>query len=198
MIWVNYRLQSNIFMQSIIGLQTIKGLNVKHQSTLLFLAISLSFTGCAVTSGLQTYDLPEQGTFKTAQGAEVSVVQLTQNNIPKISSESLRPGKYAVLFHTPLSISLKPGDVLSIQLWAYPEITPPVQGSSSDIKAFGYPIDSTGNVQLPLVGQVHIAELLLRPIKYLRNQFAKYLKTPDVVVRVLSYQAKRYLLTVRS
>ncbi len=102
MIWVNYRLQSNIFMQSIIGLQTIKGLNVKHQSTLLFLAISLSFTGCAVTSGLQTYDLPEQGTFKTAQGAEVSVVQLTQNNIPKISSESLRPqGNISALFHTP-------------------------------------------------------------------------------------------------
>lgn len=197
MIWVNYRLQSNIFMQSIIGLQTIKGLNVKHQSTLLFLAISLSFTGCAVTSGLQTYDLPEQGTFKTAQGAEVSVVQLTQNNIPKISSESLRPqGNISALFHTPFyQYRLSPGDVLSIQLWAYPEITPPVQGASSDIKAFGYPIDSTGNVQLPLVGQVHIAgKTLAETNKYLRNQFAKYLKTPDVVVRVLSYQAKRYFV----
>ncbi len=197
MIWVNYRLQSNIFMQSIIGLQTIKGLNVKHQSTLLFLAISLSFTGCAVTSGLQTYDLPEQGTFKTDQGAEVSVVQLTQNNIPQISSESLRPqGNISALFHTPFyQYRLSPGDVLSIQLWAYPEITPPIQGASSDIKAFGYPIDSTGNVQLPLVGQVHIAgKTLAETNKYLRNQFAKYLKTPDVVVRVLSYQAKRYFV----
>ncbi|MFH4296874.1 polysaccharide biosynthesis/export family protein [Acinetobacter baumannii] len=184
-------------MQSIIGLQTIKGLNVKHQSTLLFLAISLSFTGCAVTSGLQTYDLPEQGTFKTDQGAEVSVVQLTQNNIPQISSESLRPqGNISALFHTPFyQYRLSPGDVLSIQLWAYPEITPPIQGASSDIKAFGYPIDSTGNVQLPLVGQVHIAgKTLAETNKYLRNQFAKYLKTPDVVVRVLSYQAKRYFV----
>ena len=197
MIWVNYRLQSSVFMQSIIGLQTIKGLNVKYQSTLLFLAISLSFTGCAVTSGLQTYDLPEQGTFKTDQGAEVSVVQLTQNNIPQISSESLRPqGNISALFHTPFyQYRLSPGDVLSIQLWAYPEITPPIQGASSDIKAFGYPIDSTGNVQLPLVGQVHIAgKTLAETNKYLRNQFAKYLKTPDVVVRVLSYQAKRYFV----
>ncbi|MFP0821819.1 polysaccharide biosynthesis/export family protein [Acinetobacter baumannii] len=170
---------------------------MKHQSTLLFLAISLSFTGCAVTSGLQTYDLPEQGTFKTAQGAEVSVVQLTQNNIPKISSESLRPqGNISALFHTPFyQYRLSPGDVLSIQLWAYPEITPPIQGASSDIKAFGYPIDSAGNVQLPLVGQVHIAgKTLAETNKYLRNQFAKYLKTPDVVVRVLSYQAKRYFV----
>lgn len=197
MIWVNYRLQSNVFMQSIIGLQTIKGLNVKHQSTLLFLAISLSFTGCAVTSGLQTYDLPEQGTFKTEQGAEVSVVQLTQNNIPKISSDALRPqGNISALFNTPFyQYRLSAGDVLSIQLWAYPEITPPIQGASTDIKAFGYPIDSAGNVQLPLVGQVHIAgKTLAETNKYLRNQFAKYLKTPDVVVRVLSYQAKRYFV----
>ncbi|MDA3594918.1 polysaccharide biosynthesis/export family protein [Acinetobacter baumannii] len=184
-------------MQSIIGLQTIKGLNVKHQSTLLFLAISLSFTGCAVTSGLQTYDLPEQGTFKTEQGAEVSVVQLTQNNIPKISSESLHPqGNISALFNTPFyQYRLSAGDVLSIQLWAYPEITPPIQGASTDIKAFGYPIDSAGNVQLPLIGQVHIAgKTLAETNKYLRNQFAKYLKTPDVVVRVLSYQAKRYFV----
>ncbi len=197
MIWVNYRLQSSVFMQSIIGLQTIKGLNVKHQSTLLFLAISLSFTGCAVTSGLQTYDLPEQGTFKTEQGAEVSVVQLTQNNIPKISSESLHPqGNISALFNTPFyQYRLSAGDVLSIQLWAYPEITPPIQGASTDIKAFGYPIDSAGNVQLPLIGQVHIAgKTLAETNKYLRNQFAKYLKTPDVVVRVLSYQAKRYFV----
>ncbi len=197
MIWVNYRLQSNVSMQSIIGLQTIKGLNVKHQSTLLFLAISLSFTGCAVTSGLQTYDLPEQGTFKTEQGAEVSVVQLTQNNIPKISSESLHPqGNISALFNTPFyQYRLSAGDVLSIQLWAYPEITPPIQGASTDIKAFGYPIDSAGNVQLPLIGQVHIAgKTLAETNKYLRNQFAKYLKTPDVVVRVLSYQAKRYFV----
>lgn len=197
MIWVNYRLQSSVFMQSIIGLQTIKGLNVKYQSTLLFLAISLSFTGCAVTSGLQTYDLPEQGTFKTDQGAEVSVVQLTQNNIPKISSESLHPqGNISALFNTPFyQYRLSAGDVLSIQLWAYPEITPPIQGASTDIKAFGYPIDSAGNVQLPLIGQVHIAgKTLAETNKYLRNQFAKYLKTPDVVVRVLSYQAKRYFV----
>ncbi|MFX4794367.1 hypothetical protein ABTB92_20675, partial [Acinetobacter baumannii] len=64
---------------------------MKHQSTLLFLAISLSFTGCAVTSGFQTYDLPEQGTFKTAQGAEVSVVPLNQDNLAKLNSEIIRP-----------------------------------------------------------------------------------------------------------
>ena len=57
---------------------------MKYQRTLFFLAISLSFSGCAVTSGLQTYDLPDQGSYKTDQGAELSVVQLTQNSLPEI------------------------------------------------------------------------------------------------------------------
>ena len=35
--------------------------------------------------GLQTYDLPQQGSYKTDQGAELNVVPLTQNNIPAIS-----------------------------------------------------------------------------------------------------------------
>ena len=51
----------------------------------ILLALSLSITGCAVTSGLQTYDLPEQGSYKTNQGAELNVVQLTQENISNIA-----------------------------------------------------------------------------------------------------------------
>lgn len=193
MIWVNYRLQSNIFMQSIIGLQTIKGLNVKHQSTLLFLAISLSFTGCAITSGLQTYDLPEQGTFKTEQGAEVSVVQLNQDNLTKLNSEIVQPNNnISTLFkNSHYQYRLSPYDVLSIQLWAYPEITPPTQDKGA--VSTGYPIDIDGNIQLPLIGQIHIAgKTVPEATRLLRSQFAKYLKTPDVIVRVLSYEGRRF------
>ena len=49
------------------------------------LVLSLGITGCAMTPGLQTYDLPQQGSYKTDQGAELNVVPLTQNNIPAIS-----------------------------------------------------------------------------------------------------------------
>ncbi len=193
MIWVNYRLQSSVFMQSNIGLQTIKGLDVKYQSTLLFLAISLSFTGCAVTSGFQTYDLPEQGTFKTVQGAEVSVVPLTQDTLDKLNSEIIRPNNnISALFKgSHYQYRLSPYDVLSIQLWAYPEITPPTQDKGAI--STGYPIDIDGNIQLPLIGQIHIAgKTVPEATRFLRNQFAKYLKTPDVIVRVLSYEGRRF------
>ena len=47
---------------------------MKQQYTLLFIAIALSFSGCAMTSGLQTYDVPDQGAYQTDQGAELNVV----------------------------------------------------------------------------------------------------------------------------
>ncbi len=44
----------------------------------VMLVLSLGITGCAMTPGLQTYDLPQQGSYKTDQGAELNVVPLTQ------------------------------------------------------------------------------------------------------------------------
>lgn len=169
---------------------------MKYRRTLLFLSVSFIFTGCVLTSGFQTYDLPVQGYYKTDQGAEIAVVQLTQQNIPTIPLTTQdNAAQITALFHQRQNIyTLSPGDVLSIQLWAYPEITP----STPDIanaKASGYPIDSNGNIQLPLIGQLHVAGKTLAEInRYIRMQFSRYLKHPDVVVRVISYEGRRYFV----
>ena len=167
-----------------------------HISLFSVLTISLLFSGCAITSGLQTYDLPEHGQYKTDQGAELSVIQLDQQNIPTINMANIEnSNSVSSLFHQQQNIyRLTAGDVLSIQLWAYPEITPPIQ-DATNIKAVGYPIDPNGNVQLPLVGSVRIAgKTLAETNRFLRSQFARYLKHPDVVVRVLSYEGRRYFV----
>lgn len=176
----------------------IRVLNVKQAHISLFsvLTISLLFSGCAITSGLQTYDLPEHGQYKTDQGAELSVIQLDQQNIPTLNMTNIEnSNSVSSLFHQQQNIyRLTAGDVLSIQLWAYPEITPPIQ-DATNIKAVGYPIDPNGNVQLPLVGSVRIAgKTLAETNRFLRSQFARYLKHPDVVVRVLSYEGRRYFV----
>lgn len=161
----------------------------------VLIALSLSSTGCALTSGLQTYDLPKQGQFSTEQGAVISVVQLTQDNIPSTIVQTQQdPEKIHPLFHHQKKIyTLSPGDILSIQLWDYPEITPPAQIDSANAKTAGYPIDSNGYIQLPLIGRVHVAgRTLAETNRYLHNQFARYLKHPDVVVRVISYEGHRY------
>ena len=192
------RIEYNSWLTKILsnGVLQIRVLNVKYQRTSFLLSISLLFTGCAITSGLQTYDLPAQGQYKTDQGAEVSVLQLTQQNIPTISLNTQHnSAQITELFHhRQKAYTLSSGDVLSIQLWAYPEITPPVQ-DIANAKSIGYPIDSNGNIQLPLVGQLHVAgKTLAETNRYIRSQFARYLKHPDVVVRVLSYEGRRYFV----
>jgi len=174
---------------------------VKYYQLFSILTISISTVSCAITSGLQTYDLPEEGNFRTEQGADITVIQLTQDTLPTLHQQSFikSHNNFTALFSTPhYQYRLNAGDVLSIQLWAYPEITPPINNTVNNNQsalAIGYPIDSNGNIQLPLVGQVHISgKTLAETNRYLRTQFAKYLKTPDVIVRVLSYEGNRYFV----
>ena len=170
---------------------------MKYYQLFSILTISISAASCAITSGLQTHDLPAEGSFRTEQGADITVMQLTQENLPVLNlmSASTINSNLNNLFNTSHhQYRLSSGDILSIQLWAYPEITPPLQ-DGNNTKGIGYPIDSNGNIQLPLIGQVHIAgKTLAETNRYLRNQFAKYLKTPDVIVRILSYEGNRYFV----
>lgn len=169
---------------------------VRHFQLAVLMACGIAATGCAVTSGLQTYDLPIQGAYQTDQGAQLTVVQLTQDKLPSHLLNNIQSANSIYhLFNNKQHIyRLTAGDVLSIQLWAYPEITPPIQ-DANNIKAVGYPIDPNGNVYLPLLGQVKVAgKTLAETNQYLRSQFSRYLKHPDVVVRVLSYEGRRYFV----
>jgi len=154
------------------------------------LTCGLTLTGCAVTSGLQTYDLPVEGVYQTELGTSVNVIKLTQDSMLAVQPaiQNIQQD-YAHLFSTPhRSYSLSPGDILSIYLWAYPEMS----GTSSDEKS-GYQIDSQGYIQFPIIGRYKAAGKSLTQVnRELRSQLARYLKTPDVIVRVLSYQGQRY------
>lgn len=161
------------------------------------LTCSLTLTGCAVTSGLQTYDLPVEGVYQTELGTSVNVIKLTQDSVLTVQPAIHNTKQvYAHLFSTPhRSYSLSPGDILSIYLWAYPEMTPPSSNISSDqsAQANGYQIDSQGYIQFPMIGRYKAAGKSLTQINSeLRSQLSRYLKTPDVIVRVLSYQGQRY------
>nr|WP_313043175.1 polysaccharide biosynthesis/export family protein [Acinetobacter sp.] len=160
------------------------------------LALSLSMTGCAITSGLQTYDLPKEGTFQTDLGSTVNVIKLTQENLVAVQPAQVNQQNFAHLFNQQQkSYRLNSGDILSIYLWAYPEITPPTNtiNNQDAIISNGYQIDQSGYIQFPIIGRYKAAGKSLTQVNQeLRSQLARYLKTPDVIVRVLSYQGQRY------
>lgn len=162
----------------------------------IMLALSLGMTGCAITSGLQTYDLPNEGVYQTDLGTQVNVVKLTQDTLVAVQPAQINQQSYTNLFHTgQKNYKLSAGDILSIYLWAYPEITPPTNNISNEeaIKSNGYQIDQNGYIQFPVIGRYKAAGKSLTQVNQeLRSQLARYLKTPDVVVRVLSYQGQRF------
>lgn len=149
------------------------------------LTCGLTLTGCAITSGLQTYDLPSEGVYQTDLGTQVNVIKLTQDSLFAVQPAEINMRQdYAHLFHTShTNYKLSPGDILSISLWAYPEIS----GSE------GYQIDQNGYIQFPMIGRYKAAGKSLTQVNQeLRNQLSRYLKTPDVIARVLSYQGQRF------
>ena len=149
------------------------------------LTCSLTLTGCTVTSGLQTYDLPKEGIYQTNLGTSVNVIKLTQESMLAVQPAIHNiQQEYAHLFNIAhRNYSLSPGDILSISLWAYPEI------SGSD----GYQIDQSGYIHFPMMGRYKATGKSLTKINHeLRSQLSRYLKAPDVIVRVLSYQGKYY------
>lgn len=170
---------------------------MKLYQSLFLLTFGVAVTGCAVTSGLQTFDLPKEGVFQTELGSHVNVVKLTQESLPAVSTAQINIAQeYAHLFHNrQKNYLLSSGDILSIYLWAYPEITPPNTSISSDqsAQANGYQIDSSGYIQFPVIGRYKVAGKNINQVNQeLRNQLSRYLKTPDVIARVLSYQGQRY------
>ncbi|MCH7309106.1 polysaccharide biosynthesis/export family protein [Acinetobacter sp. NIPH 1852] len=164
---------------------------MKYYQLFSILTISIAAASCAVTSGLQTHDIPTEGVYTTDLGTTVNVIKIEQENLAAVQPAQVDyQHDYKALFQKQQQVyRLSSGDVLSIQLWAYPEIT----GNTADLKASGYPIDASGYIQLPLVGRYKAAGKSLAQLNTeLRSQFTRYLKNPDVIVRVLSYQGQRY------
>ena len=154
-------------------------------------------TGCAVTSGLQTYDLPNEGVYQTDLGTQVNVIKLTQESLFAVQPAEINLRQdYAHLFNTShKNYKLSSGDILSIYLWAYPDITPPTATISNEqsVQANGYQIDQNGYIQFPMIGRYKAAGKSLTQVNQeLRSQLSRYLKTPDVIARVLSYQGQRF------
>lgn len=159
--------------------------------------MTLLTSGCALTSGLHTYSIPEQGLYQTDLGTAVEVVQITQNNINNLYLKPQQAiNNLSHLFHNKAyTYQLSAGDVLSIQLWAYPEITPPTNNVSSTyaVQAIGYSIDQAGYINFPLVGRIKATGKSVTSFnKELNKRLSSYLKNPDAIVRVLAYQGQPF------
>ncbi len=151
-------------------------------------------SACAFAPGLRVGDLPPSGTrIVTESGLNLEVQTISTNNLPATVGQSAI-ADVLPLFHQQVDpiYLLAPGDVLSINLWANPEITPPLASVNGALSS-GFTIDQSGYVRFPLVGRVQAGGLSLEDFtNLLQKRLSVYLKQPDAQVRVLFYGGHKF------
>ena len=100
----------------------------------------------------------------------------------------------------PAPYAIESGDVLSIVVWDHPELNGAAIGlpagapdsSSGVTPASGFIVDHQGQIQFPYAGRVSMAGLTEEQARsLLASRLARYIKDPNITMRVQSYRSKR-------
>lgn len=154
--------------------------------------VSVSFlSACVLAPGMRVGDLPPSGQVITEKGLNIQVETITADNLPVAKNEhnALEALPLFEQKNHPIYL-LAPGDVLGINLWANPEITPP---SAATSQLSGFTIDQQGYLSFPLIGRIKAAGESLEGFSAkLRSRLSTYLKQPDAQVIVLAYMGRKF------
>ena len=144
-------------------------------------------------SGAQAADLPPPGGLVEINS---ELIEQERDARPKTISVDVRK-----LFGKAGPYTLGAGDVLSIVVWDHPEMNLPVpssgngQDASTSSVASGYTVDSSGMIQVPYVGAVHVAGLTeMEARDFVTEKLSRYLRAPQVTLRIVAYRSKRIYL----
>ncbi len=111
------------------------------------------------------------------------------------------PAEVQALFAAPKTYTIGAGDVLNIVVWDHPELAiTPAGGLGTDAGSLsgvgnGYNVSPQGLIQFPYVGTVKLAGLNEYEARDLiTERLSKYIKHPQVTVRIQSYRSGRVYL----
>lgn len=161
-------------------------------------------SSCSLIPGMRTDDLPEipREVTPLANGLQVQLLPLTAELVNQLASAQTSPQTsfnhaLSQLFNQQPASNylLQKGDVLSIHLWAYPEITPQVNVTNTNSEMVGFKIDQSGNLSFPLIGQIRAEGKTVASLqRELNRQLSRYLKQPDAQVKVLQYKGRKFFV----
>jgi polysaccharide export outer membrane protein len=110
----------------------------------------------------------------------------------------------APLIGVPHPYAIGTGDVLSVMVWNYPELSTLTQlplpsavtGATGLLApAPGFVVDTQGMIQFPYIGPVKVAGLTeMQARELLGQKLTKVVKRPDMTVRIINYRSKRIYL----
>lgn len=139
-------------------------------------------------------DGPSPGV-SSAQAPQLALIPITPELIRQQRSQ--RPVAVAPdveqLFAESQPYRIGAGDILGITVWDHPELSLS-QGTSAEANTTtgGYTVSPQGKIQFPYIGPIDLlgrTEYEVRDL--LASKLTKFVKNPQVTVRVLSYRSRR-------
>lgn len=153
-------------------------------------------TGCAsVNSGLQAGDVPPSGAFVADNGITFNVQQLSMQTLPVEKATVVDSNVYDLVKTSGrVDYRISEGDILSIVLTGYPDITPTTDSSNNPFIS-GFPVDQQGFVQFPLIGRIKASGMSVPQFTAtLQRQLQRYLKYPDPQVKIVNYRGSNFFV----
>lgn len=192
-------------------------------SRALLAGLALSLGGCAMAPGMYVgtqglVEAPKRTTLFSAMKRPVEPVTVAgpadappPGAITPITPALIQqqratrrdevPAEVQALFAVPKTYTIGAGDVLNIVVWDHPELAITAAGGlGTDAGSLsgvgnGYNVSPQGLIQFPYVGTVKLAGLNEYEARdLLTERLAKYIKNPQVTVRIQSYRSGRVYL----
>ena len=156
--------------------------------TIMCLLVLGTISGCtSINSGLQVGSLPPSGAFVAENGMTFHVEPLTIANLPAKQVPVL-DNNLSRLIKTsaPISYRIKAGDVMSIALTDYPNISE----STSSLT-----VDQQGFIQFPLIGRLKASGMSVPQFTAtLQSRLQRYLKYSDPQVKMVNYLGSKFFI----
>ena len=157
-------------------------------------------------SGTESGDAPSSG-ISSAVGPFASDAKPIMKTITPelVKAEKMQRmnedhGDIKKLIAGPAPYNIQSGDVLSIVVWDHPELTSSTTSTTSQAISTenngatpaGFVVDHTGAIQFPFAGKMKLAGMTEAQARdALASKLARYIRNPDVTLRVQSYRSKR-------
>lgn len=162
---------------------------------LLFISV---LSGCAsINSGLQAGELPPSGAFVAENGITFNVQPLNVDTLPVKKATVLDSDLYNLAKTSGRTdYRISEGDILSILLTGYPDITPPVTNiSNNNPYISGFPVDQQGFIQFPLIGRIKASGMSVPQFTAtLQSKLQRYLKYSDPQVKIVNYRGSKFFV----
>lgn len=140
------------------------------------LLVMFSLSGCTMLGTYMDAQNPAPAYRVNGQTVRVNYIQLTPTWVDEHNTVPV----YVV----------GPYDILNVIVWNHPNLTT-VTTQLSTPNLSGFLVSNTGIISFPLVGDVKVAGLTLLQIEtVLEHKLKKYIRNPQVTVRVVTYRSQ--------